>query len=103
MEEAKLPPLGKLLNLIETLGYTVSHHYEDLVFVDNTAFLFRLNPDNKTIHLHFNADCKEAFSKQLTNKAIVLAKQEGIERILRSEDFKIKQNEGTEEIQIIFQ
>jgi len=103
MNKPKLPPLGRLLNTIETLGYRVSHQYEDLIFVDNTAFLFRFNDNNETIHLHFNVDCDKDFSRELEEKATGIAKKEGIAKLSRSSDFKIEQEEGTEEVKIIFQ
>lgn len=102
MTKSTLPPLGKLLNVIETLGYNITHQYDDLVFVDNTAFLFRFDEDNDTIHLHFNIECDSDFKDKLSNKTIETAKNEGIDKLNCAADFKLEQKEGEEEIQIRF-
>jgi len=57
-----LKPLGKVKELVESVGMGVSHAYDDLVFLDHNAFLLQFSNDNRTIIVHTNseADKKEA-------------------------------------------
>ena len=49
-------PLGLLKNLIESLGFQISHCYEDLVFFEHNAFLLRMEEKGKDISLFFNEE-----------------------------------------------
>lgn len=98
----KLVPMGKLLNVIETAGYKVEYHYEDLVFIDNTSMLFRFDlEDYETVHLHFNTESTEISREQLTPFLMNIAKEEKL-KLAVSSNFSVSQKEGTEELQITF-
>lgn len=51
-------PLGLLKELLENHGFSVTHCYEDLVFVDHNAFLIQMGDKGEDVNLIFNADCK---------------------------------------------
>jgi len=57
---SKLPvpyrPLGLLKTLIESLGFQVTHCYEDLVFIEHNAFLLRMEERGEEVSLFFNVD-----------------------------------------------
>ena len=97
-----LRPLGKLMNLIEGLGYTLEYQYEDLVFVNHTAFLFCFDgQDPNKILVHFNIDCEETLKTGISGQLQQLAKKEGL-KLNISSSYEIKSKEGKEEVQIIF-
>ena len=47
-------PLGILKMVLETLGFEVTHCYEDLVFIAHNAFLMRMEAKGEEISLFFN-------------------------------------------------
>ena len=57
-----LKPLGKLKELIETVGMGISYAYDDLVFLDHNAFLLQFGDGSQTIIVHINSEAsvKEA-------------------------------------------
>jgi hypothetical protein len=98
----KLVPMGKLLNLIETAGYKMEYHFDDLVFIDNTSLLFRFDlVDYETVYLHFNTECEEMAKAKLIPFLMKLAQEESLALKLGN-NFALKQKEGTEEIQVVF-
>ena len=98
----KLVPIGKLLNVIETAGYKLKYHYEDLVFIDNTSLMFRFDLDDyETVHLHFNHDCAISAREKLTPFLMNLASKEKL-KLAVSSNFSVRQKEGSEELQISF-
>lgn len=48
----RLKPLGKLKELVESVGMGISYAYEDLVFLDHNAFLLQFGDDGRTIFIH---------------------------------------------------
>jgi hypothetical protein len=49
-------PLGILKTLMDSLGFEVSHCYEDLVFFAHNAFLLRMEDKGEEVSLLFNVD-----------------------------------------------
>jgi hypothetical protein len=94
--------MGKLLNLIESAGYKMEYHFDDLVFIDNTSLLFRFDLEKvDTVYLHFNADCTPGVQKRLEAFFAEQAVTEGLE-LLVAGPFQFEQIEGKEEINIQF-
>lgn len=102
-EEIQLRPLGKLMNVIELAGFNIEYQYDDLVFVNNTAFIFRFDTDEATlIHIHFNDDCKLDMKTKISNQLLSLSKQESVNLVL-SNNYSIENtNTEKEEFQIFF-
>lgn len=101
--QIKLRPLGKLMNFIEGNGYKIEYQHDDLVFIDNTAFLFRFDEINvEKVHLQFNIDCSLPAKEKLIEILLNSAKTEKIDLSIAN-DFEIKSAEGKrEEFQLIF-
>jgi hypothetical protein len=98
----KLLPLGKLLNVIESAGYTVEYQYNDLVFVDHTAFLFQFDMENPGfVMLRFNTECENEAKEGLTNVLMTNAKKEGVKLVIAS-DYTLENNTGTETFTLTF-
>ncbi len=47
-------PLGLLKTVVESLGFEVTHCYEDLVFIEHNAFLLRMEERGELVSLFFN-------------------------------------------------
>jgi hypothetical protein len=53
-EPVPFRPLGILKMVLETLGFEVSHCYEDLIFVAQNVFLLRMEAKGEEVSLIFN-------------------------------------------------
>jgi len=51
-----LKPLGKLKELVESVGMGVSYAYDDLVFLDHNGFLMQFGEDGRTVFIHTNSE-----------------------------------------------
>lgn len=49
-------PLGILKMVLETIGFEVTHCYEDLVFIEHNAFLLRMEERGENVSLIFNSE-----------------------------------------------
>lgn len=50
-------PLGLIKELLETNGFSVTHCYDDLIFVEHNAFLLQMGETGEEVTLVFNIDC----------------------------------------------
>ncbi len=67
-------PLGILKNLIEKLGFEVTHCYEDLVFVGHNAFLLRMEEKGEEVSLVFNTESDIDKRNEITERFITEGK-----------------------------
>lgn len=56
IETIPFRPLGILKNLMENLGFQVTHCYEDLVFIEHNAFMLRMEEKGENVSLLFNTE-----------------------------------------------
>lgn len=94
------PDLGTLMELVEEMGFAVSHVYEDLVFVNNTAFLFQFVGE-KSLALFFNRDCPAAEAEHLEKEICSRSAAHGL-AIHCQGTFDLKQKEGEENLELSF-
>ncbi len=54
----KIPfrPLGKVIEIVESMGLEVTYAYDDLVFVSHNAFLLQMDDAGESLFLFFNED-----------------------------------------------
>lgn len=95
-------PLGKVKQMVESVGMEITYAYDDLVFSNHSMFIIRFN-DNKPnlLFLHFNVDCNLNDSVTVERKLIIAGKEAGFD-VKRMSKFKIKQIEGRESLEIVF-
>lgn len=97
-----LRPLGITKDILGSIGFEVSYAYDDLVFVENTAFLIQfddVNPEN--LKLYFNVDCEAETAQTLEARLTDAAKAQNF-TVQNSGKFELKQKEGVEEFEIKF-
>ena len=51
-----LRPLGKVKELVESVGMGMSFAYEDLVFLEHNAFILQFGEDNESLIVHTNEE-----------------------------------------------
>lgn len=95
-----LRPLGKVKELVESIGMGMSFAYEDLVFLEHNAFILQFGEDNNALIVHTNgeADPKElaAGLASLEKAAAAYALQ-----IVKGNAYRLSQA-GDEEITLEF-
>ena len=52
----KLKPLGIVKEFVEEAGMSISHVYDDLIFIDHNAFLLQFADNDSELVLHVNRD-----------------------------------------------
>lgn len=102
MEKVNFRPLGKILNIVQSLGLEINHYYDDLFFVSNTTFIIQHDNKNENkIIVHFNRECAIEDSEKIFPAIKNLAKKENLIAI-KGKIFSLSQVEGKEEIQLEF-
>jgi len=99
----KLYDLGRTQNAVKAAtGLEVSHAYEDLAFVEHSAFLIQFDPkDMKRMFCHFNEDCPVEDRVKLMSSLQKAFEDEGLV-CSAGTCFRLQQVEGKEEIRILF-
>jgi len=95
--------LGRVQNVVKAAtGLEVTHAYEDLVFVEHSAFLIQFDPkDLKRFLCHFNEDCPVPDRIKLLGYLQAAAEQEGLV-CAQGQVFRLEQVPDKEEIRVLF-
>jgi predicted nucleotidyltransferase len=95
--------LEKTRRIIEkAMHLEITWAYEDIVFVEHSAFLIRFDKENTTkLHCYFNTDCPKMESKFIY-KCLVKAADEEAMSITNSGTFTLLEGKGKDEIQVKF-
>ena len=94
-------PLGLIKNLVESMGLTITHSYEDLVFIEHNAFLLQMGQQGEDVLLHFNKDSVAEMRDEITASLIRIG--QGLDlAVHRLGLFEIAQEEGSENIRLEF-
>ena len=101
--QQKVPyrPLGLVKNLMESLGFVISHTYEDLIFIEHNAFLLRMEEVGEKVSIIFN-DESEQDKRAGIAEAVRL---EGIKHSLEVREqgtYTMKANEAGDSFDIVF-
>ena len=54
-----LKPLGRVKELVESVGMEITYAYDDLVFLQHNAFLLQFGEDDGSIIVHTNEEAAE--------------------------------------------
>ncbi len=94
-------PLGIVKNLTESLGFVISHTYEDLIFIEHNAFLLRMEEVGDKVSIIFNDESEQ-------DKRAVIAEAVRLEGIKHNLDvseqgtYTMKANETGDSFDIVF-
>lgn len=92
--------LTPIMELIEQMGHNITYAYEDLVFVDHSAFLFQFL-NNKKIALYFNIECTDHDAQIIEEQVLSIGKTKKL-TIIRKGKFAISQEEDEETLELEF-
>lgn len=94
-------PLGLIKDVIEATGLTITHVFEDLVFIEHNAFFLQMGDRGEDVRLYFNtqsqADMREKIARQLATEGRIRNLN-----IWRTGTFRVTQEEGSEQFQLEF-
>lgn len=95
-------PLAELKMILEETGNDVSYAYDDLVFVEHTAFLIQFDDTHpKNLKLFFNTEIDQVESETLEKKLVPAAKKRKF-NLINSGYFRMEQKENAEELELVF-
>lgn len=63
-------PLGLVKEMIDATGLSVTHVWDDLVFIEHNAFILQFGEKGEDILLHFNVESEEDKRDEITEKLI---------------------------------
>lgn len=66
-----LKPLGKITAILADLGLEVTYAYDDLVFIQHSAFLLQFTDDPATLNLFINTECNPEEANHLASDIIL--------------------------------
>ena len=87
---SKERPLGEVIEVLEKIGAEISYAYDDLVFVNHSAYLIQFGEKHKDINIFYNKECRDA--------DIVVFKKD-LEAAFKTKSFNVKKEGRFELIQ----
>lgn len=102
-DKANMPdrPLGLVRALVERAGLSITHAYEDLVFIEHNAILLRMKEQRGQVSIIFNEDSEEDKRKTITDQFISIGRDIEIE-IMPSGTYRLTPDASTETLQFEF-
>lgn len=88
-------PLGHLMNVVDKLKLEVTYAYDDLVFIEHNAFLFRMGSKGEDVHLYFNEE-SIASERYAISEKVIAAGKENCLNIKNSGFFTLKPKENNQ-------
>ena len=64
-------PLGKITAVLADLGLEVTYAYDDLVFVQHSAFLLQFTEEQDTLKLFINKECDPAVANAVASNIVL--------------------------------
>ena len=100
--EMNYRPLGHVMEILESVGLSVSYSYEDLVFAENNSVIVKFNDeDYKMLYLYFNKDLELDAAKEIERTLMEAGLDKGFS-FVNSGKYSIEQKEAKEELELIF-
>lgn len=94
-------PLGLLKELLENNGFSITHCYEDLIFVEHNAFLLQMGEQGEEVYLVFNVDCHTDKKQEIEHTLVPAGRAFGLQLTVKGTYF-LSPNEQDSTISIEF-
>jgi len=91
MSETLARPLGLVTALLADCGLEVTYAYDDLVFVQHSAFLLQFTDEPKSLKMYINTECEQAVAEDVGRK-IIDAHAEKAYSVMSAGKFTITEN-----------
>lgn len=76
-EDTEARPLGKITATLADLGLEVTYAYDDLVFIQQSAFLLQFTDQPKILKLFTNAECDPTEANAIASNIVLFFDQDG--------------------------
>ncbi|HEY1405075.1 MAG TPA: hypothetical protein VF857_00560 [Spirochaetota bacterium] len=99
----KFRNLGRVQQIVEeATGLEITHSYDDLAFVEHSAFLLRFDDSNADhFYCYYNTECPEEEVKSISER-LDSASQKNAMKCSHAGTFTLSQVEGKDELSITF-
>lgn len=95
-------PLADVKMMLEESGNDISYAYDDLIFVEHTAFLIQFDDEKpQNLKLFFNTEIDEAEVDSIQSQLAPVAEKKKF-KLVDSGYFSLKEKEDSEELDILF-
>lgn len=95
-------PLSDVKMILEEAGTDITYAYDDLIFVDHTAYLLQFDDEKPSnLKIYFNTDIEKTEAEQTELKLTPLLAKRKM-NLVKAGRFQLKQKEESEEIEILF-
>lgn len=94
-------PLGLIKDVIDATGLSITHVFEDLVFIEHNAFFLQMGDRGEDVLLYFNTESQVDMREEIAQRLA----EEGRKRSLNIErfgTFRVAQEEGSAQFQLEF-
>lgn len=72
-------PLGKITARLADMGLEVTYAYDDLVFVQHSAFMIQFTDDSTKLKLFINTECDPAVANDVAANIVLAFDKDGID------------------------
>ncbi len=95
-EEVIAKPLGKITAILAECGFEVTYAYDDLVFIESSAFIIQFTDDPTVMKIFRHVDTEPKAAGEAEKTILEEHAKKGFS-ILPSGQFNITENEGDDE------
>ncbi|WP_372775485.1 hypothetical protein [Mangrovibacterium sp.] len=95
-------PLSEVKMILEEAGTDISYAYDDLVFVEHTAYMLQFDDDkHSNLKIYYSTEIDDNQAAAEEKKLLPLMKKHKM-TLTKAGKFSLKQKEDSEEIDILF-
>jgi hypothetical protein len=94
-------PLGLIKDVIEATGLTITHVFEDLVFIEHNAFFLQMGDRGEDVRLYFNTESQVDMREEIARQLAAEGRKRSLD-IARMGTFRVAQDEGSEQFHLEF-
>jgi hypothetical protein len=80
-------PLGKITAILADLGLEVTYAYDDLVFVQHSAFMIQFTDVPEKLKMFINTECEPETADSVAANVVTAFEKEGFDLILTGRYF----------------
>lgn len=93
-------PITRVQKVVESTGLSITYAFEDLVFIDQNAFLVQMKEKNDQIAIYFNVESDEKLRPEIMAKLVEAGREQ--ELVIACEGTFTLKDSDDEQIQIEF-
>ena len=88
-------PLGKITAILANLGLEVTYAYDDLVFVQHSAFMIQFTDESVKLKMFINTECEPETADSVAANVVTAFEKEGFDLTLAGRFFLTPNEDDT--------